>query len=40
MTAMTEMRERLSIVSAERIRAELDKLLVAPMPSLGLDWSW
>ena len=36
-TAMTEMRERLSIVSAERIRAELDKLLVAPVPSLGLD---
>ena len=36
-TAMTEMRERLSIVSAERIRAELDKLLVAPVPSLGLE---
>jgi poly(A) polymerase len=36
-TAMSEMRERLSIVSAERIRAELDKLLVAPLPSLGLD---
>jgi poly(A) polymerase len=36
-TAMGQMRERLSIVSAERIRAELDKLLVAPVPSLGLD---
>jgi poly(A) polymerase len=36
-TAMTEMRERLSIVSPERIRAELDKLLVAPVPSLGLE---
>jgi poly(A) polymerase len=36
-TAMTEMRDRLSIVSPERIRAELDKLLVAPTPSLGLD---
>ncbi len=36
-TATTEMRERLSIVSAERIRAELDKLLVAPVPSLGLE---
>jgi poly(A) polymerase len=35
--AMAEMRERLSIVSPERIRAELDKLLVAPLPSLGLD---
>jgi poly(A) polymerase len=37
MKAMTEMRERLSIVSPERIRAELDKLLVAPVPSLGLE---
>jgi poly(A) polymerase len=36
-TAMTEMRDRLSIVSAERIRAELDRLLVAPVPSLGLE---
>jgi poly(A) polymerase len=36
-TAMAEMRERLSIVSPERIRGELDKLLVAPTPSLGLD---
>ena len=36
-TAMTAMRDRLAIVSAERIRAELDKLLVAAKPSLGLD---
>jgi poly(A) polymerase len=36
-TAITQMRERLSIVSAERIRGELDKLLTATKPSLGLD---
>ena len=36
-TAMRQMRERLSIVSAERIRAELDKLLMAAEPSRGLD---
>ena len=30
--AMAAMRERLSIVSAERIRDELDQLLVAPTP--------
>jgi poly(A) polymerase len=34
--AITEMRERLAIVSAERIRAELDKLLVGATPSAGL----
>ena len=34
--AITEMRERLAIVSAERIRAELDKLLVGAGPSAGL----
>jgi poly(A) polymerase len=34
--AMTRLRERLQIVSAERIRDELDKLLVAPDPSAGL----
>jgi poly(A) polymerase len=34
--AITEMRERLAIVSAERIRAELDKLLVGAKPSRGL----
>jgi poly(A) polymerase len=35
--AMTEMRERLSIVSAERIQVELDKLLAAESPSHGFD---
>ncbi|MGO9197421.1 MAG: CCA tRNA nucleotidyltransferase [Acidimicrobiales bacterium] len=34
--AVTEMHERLSIVSAERIRDELDKLLLLPEPSDGL----
>ncbi len=34
--AVIQMRERLSIVSAERIRDELCKLLVVPDPSLGL----
>jgi poly(A) polymerase len=34
--AVVEMRERLSIVSAERIRDELDKLVVLPAPSAGL----
>ena len=31
------MRERLGIVSAERIAAELDKLLVAERPGAGLE---
>jgi poly(A) polymerase len=35
--AIERMRERLSIVSAERIRDELDKLLLAKRPSLGLE---
>jgi poly(A) polymerase len=35
--AIERMRERLSIVSAERIRDELDKLLLAEKPSLGLE---
>lgn len=35
-TAVVNMRERLKIVSAERIRDELCKLLVVPDPSLGL----
>jgi poly(A) polymerase len=35
--AIGELRERLSIVSAERIRAELDKLLVGGKPSAGLS---
>jgi len=34
--AIAEMRERLAIVSAERIRAELDKLLVGARASAGL----
>lgn len=36
-TAMHEMRERLAIVSAERIRAELEKLLCSPDPRRGLE---
>ena len=35
--AIERMRERLSIVSAERIRDELDKLLLAKRPSLALE---
>ena len=34
--AITEMRDRLSIVSAERIHAELDRLLLGARPSAGL----
>ncbi|MGO9911290.1 MAG: CCA tRNA nucleotidyltransferase [Acidimicrobiales bacterium] len=34
--AVTEMHERLAIVSAERIRDELDKLLVLPQPGAAL----
>ena len=34
--AMREMAERLDIVSAERIRDELSRLLLAPTPSVGL----
>ncbi|GAA1958828.1 CCA tRNA nucleotidyltransferase [Catenulispora subtropica] len=34
--AMTEMAERLSIVSAERVQVELSKLVTAPRPRLGL----
>ncbi|MCW2543719.1 MAG: pcnA, partial [Frankiales bacterium] len=34
--AMTERAERISIVSAERIRAELEKLVLAPFPRAGL----
>ncbi len=34
--AVKELRDRLGIVSAERIRDELDKLLVLPRPSKGL----
>jgi poly(A) polymerase len=35
--AITAMRDRLAIVSPERIRGELDRLLAAPVPSPGLD---
>ena len=35
-TAMTEMAERIGIVSAERVRDELVKLVCAPYPRLGL----
>lgn len=35
--AMRAMRDRLEIVSAERIRDELDKLIVAPRPGKALD---
>jgi len=34
--AVEQMRDRLSIVSAERVRDELDKLIVVPDPSKGL----
>ena len=36
-SAIEAMHERLAIVSPERIRGELDKVLMAPKPSLGLD---
>jgi len=36
-TAIVEMAERISIVSAERVRDELTKLLLAPMPRAGLE---
>ncbi|MFV0451933.1 MAG: CCA tRNA nucleotidyltransferase [Propioniciclava sp.] len=36
-TAMTAMAERISIVSAERVRDELTKLLLAEAPGEGLD---
>ena len=35
-TAMTERADRLGIVSAERVRGELEKLLLAPHPRAGL----
>ncbi|MFZ1381549.1 MAG: CCA tRNA nucleotidyltransferase [Scrofimicrobium sp.] len=37
MTAMAEERERLRIVSAERIRAELERLIVSPEPRRGIE---
>ncbi|MFZ0322757.1 MAG: CCA tRNA nucleotidyltransferase [Actinomycetes bacterium] len=36
-TAMTEMAERISIVSAERVRDELVKLITTPRPRVGLE---
>jgi poly(A) polymerase len=35
--AMTDQAERLEIVSAERIRSELTKLMLTPDPALGID---
>lgn len=37
LAAMTEMAERIEIVSAERVQAELVKLLLAPSPRRGLE---
>ncbi|NLI17343.1 MAG: CCA tRNA nucleotidyltransferase [Actinomycetales bacterium] len=37
MTAMSRMAGRLAIVSAERIRAEIERLVVAPWPRRGLE---
>lgn len=36
-TAMTEMADRIKIISAERVRDELVKLVCAPHPRLGLE---
>jgi poly(A) polymerase len=36
--AATAMGERLTKVSAERIRGELDRLMMTPQPSIGLDF--
>lgn len=37
MQAMADERERLRIVSAERIRAELERLIVSPQPRRGIE---
>ncbi|WP_255411464.1 CCA tRNA nucleotidyltransferase [Georgenia sp. SYP-B2076] len=37
MAAMSDMASRLEIVSAERVRAELERLLVSPAPRRGLE---
>ncbi|MBO3724090.1 CCA tRNA nucleotidyltransferase [Actinomyces bowdenii] len=37
MDAMEEMASRLEIVSAERVRAELERLLISPWPRRGLE---
>ena len=36
-TAMTAMADRITIVSAERVRDELEKLILADQPRIGLD---
>ena len=37
MEAMEQMAQRLEIVSAERIRSELERLLLSPYPRRGLE---
>lgn len=37
MSAMTELADRLDIVSAERIRSELERLMVSPQPRRGIE---
>ncbi|MGO1401570.1 MAG: CCA tRNA nucleotidyltransferase [Flaviflexus sp.] len=37
MSAMSELAERLDIVSAERIRAELERLMISPYPRRGIE---
>lgn len=37
-TAAHELADRIAIVSAERVRGELDLLMMTPRPSLGLDF--
>ena len=37
MAAMSAMADRLAIVSAERVRAELERLLISPRPRRGLE---
>ncbi|WP_147599312.1 CCA tRNA nucleotidyltransferase [Flaviflexus massiliensis] len=37
MNAMTELADRLDIVSAERIRAELERLMISPHPRRGIE---
>ena len=37
MDAMEEMAERLKIVSAERVRAELERLMISPSPRRGIE---
>ena len=36
-TAISDMAERITIVSAERVRGELDKLMLSPSPRAGLE---